>query len=74
MCISSTNTFSGPVGGDDAEEGGGAKREKAKQQAIFSMDVETWEDIIKTFNIREPMIKHRKETATQGPGARGWYS
>ncbi|KAL0937756.1 nuclear protein qri2 [Colletotrichum truncatum] len=63
-----------PIGGDEVEEEGGVKREKAKQQAIFSMDMQTWQDIIDTFDIKEPMIKHRKEATAQGPGARGWYS
>lgn len=56
------------------EEEGGVKREVAKHQAIFSMDMETWQDIIDTFHITEPMIKHRKEATASGPGARGWYS
>ncbi|WYZ39107.1 hypothetical protein EsH8_III_001021 [Colletotrichum jinshuiense] len=63
-----------PIGGDEVDEGGIAKRENAKQQAIFAMDMQTWQDIIDTFNIKEPMITHRNESASQGPGARGWYS
>ncbi|TDZ15430.1 Non-structural maintenance of chromosome element 4 [Colletotrichum orbiculare MAFF 240422] len=63
-----------PIEGNEPDEEGGARREKAKQQAIFSMDMKTWQDIIDAFDIQEPMIKHRKEAATQGPGARGWYS
>ncbi|KAF6836777.1 hypothetical protein CMUS01_05295 [Colletotrichum musicola] len=60
-----------PIGGDEGEED---KRERAKQQAIFSMDMETWQDIIDTFDIKEPMISHRKEAGAEGPGARGWYN
>ncbi|KAI8267312.1 Non-structural maintenance of chromosome element 4 [Colletotrichum sp. SAR11_239] len=63
-----------PITGDEMEEEGGVKREVAKHQAIFSMDMETWQDIIDTFHITEPMIKHRKEATASGPGARGWYS
>ncbi|KAK1992617.1 Nse4-domain-containing protein [Colletotrichum falcatum] len=65
---------------DDVDEDGAAgraaaKRETTKQQAIFSMDMQTWQDIIDTFDIREPMITHRQEGgSTQAPGARGWYS
>ncbi|GJC82964.1 non-structural maintenance of chromosome element 4 [Colletotrichum liriopes] len=65
---------------DDVDEDGttgraAAKRETAKQQAIFSMDMQTWQDIIDTFDIQEPMITHRKEAgSTKAPGARGWYS
>ncbi|KAF4994344.1 hypothetical protein FGRMN_5852 [Fusarium graminum] len=46
----------------------------AKHQAILSMDMETWQDIIDTFGLTEPMIAHRKEATSSGPGARGWYS
>ncbi|KDN72387.1 hypothetical protein CSUB01_00070 [Colletotrichum sublineola] len=69
-----------PIQADDIDEDGTAgraavKRETAKQQAIFSMDMQTWQDIIDTFEIREPMITHRIEAgSTQAPGARGWYS
>ncbi|OLN94062.1 Non-structural maintenance of chromosome element 4 [Colletotrichum chlorophyti] len=66
-----------PIGGDETDEDGNPKREKTtpqKQQAIFSMDMQTWQDIIDTFDIKEPMIAHRQEAAAQGPGARGWYS
>ncbi|WQF83283.1 Putative nse4/EID Nse3/MAGE-binding protein [Colletotrichum destructivum] len=69
-----------PFQNDDVDEdgtarGSAAKRETAKQQAIFSMDMQTWQDIIDTFDIEEPMITHRKESgSTQVPGARGWYS
>ncbi|KAK0382398.1 hypothetical protein CLIM01_00211 [Colletotrichum limetticola] len=63
-----------PISNGDANEDGTVKRETAKQQAIFSMDMQTWQDIIDTFEIKEPMITHRKEATAQGPGARGWYS
>ena len=47
----------------------------SKYQAILSMDMKTWQDIIDTLGLTEPMIEHRREeTAHQGPGARGWYS
>lgn len=45
-----------------------------KHQAVMSMDMATWRDIIKAFNIKEPMIEHRKEQTNGGPGAKGWYS
>ncbi|OHE96634.1 hypothetical protein CORC01_08091 [Colletotrichum orchidophilum] len=63
-----------PISNGDTNEDGTVKRETAKQQAIFSMDMQTWQDIIDTFGIEEPMITHRKEATAQGPGARGWYS
>jgi hypothetical protein len=53
-----------------------ASRSKAamRHQAIMSIDMATWRDIIDAFNIKEPMIPSRQEEAQQGPGARGWYS
>ncbi|KAF4463758.1 nuclear Qri2 Nse4 [Fusarium albosuccineum] len=58
----------------EAEEEEPARHGAAKHQAILSMDMETWRDIIETFGLREPMIEHRKEATHAGPGARGWYS
>lgn len=46
----------------------------SKHQAVMSMDMATWQDIIETLDLREPMIEHRKEATAGGPGARGWYS
>lgn len=45
-----------------------------RHQAIMSIDMATWRDMIDIFNITEPMIPHRQEEEQQGPGARGWYS
>ncbi|KAL2161324.1 hypothetical protein VTH06DRAFT_8545 [Thermothelomyces fergusii] len=45
-----------------------------RHQAIMSIDMATWRDIIDAFDIKEPMIPHRQEEPQQGPGARGWYS
>lgn len=49
-------------------------RGSTRHQAIMSIDMDTWKDLIKTFDIREPMIPHREEEDARGPGARGWYS
>lgn len=38
------------------------------------MDMATWRDIVDTFDLKEPMIEHRREATDSGPGARGWYS
>ncbi|KAH6697456.1 Nse4 C-terminal-domain-containing protein [Plectosphaerella plurivora] len=62
-----------PMSVEDEQEAG-AGGDAAKHQAIFSMDMKTWQEVITAFDIREPMIPHRKERSTQGPGARGWYS
>ncbi|KAG7411953.1 Non-structural maintenance of chromosome element 4 [Fusarium oxysporum f. sp. rapae] len=58
----------------EADEEEPTRHGAAKHQAILSMDMETWQDIIDTFDLKEPMIVHRKEVTTSGPGARGWYS
>ncbi|ROT37589.1 hypothetical protein SODALDRAFT_313838 [Sodiomyces alkalinus F11] len=63
-----------PVDRGDTTNNPTRPSETAKHQAIFAMDMKTWQDIIDTFDIREPMIEHRKEAQQSGPGARGWYS
>ncbi|KAM0243429.1 hypothetical protein ACHAPO_000277 [Fusarium lateritium] len=64
-----------PVNREDVEEEEEPTRHgAAKHQAILSMDMETWQDIIDTFGLTEPMIAHRKDVTNSGPGARGWYS
>ncbi|KAL1839293.1 hypothetical protein VTJ49DRAFT_1656 [Mycothermus thermophilus] len=45
-----------------------------RHQAIMSIDMETWRDLIDAFDIKEPMIPTREEEVDRGPGARGWYS
>ncbi|KAM3498839.1 hypothetical protein MY11210_009652 [Beauveria gryllotalpidicola] len=50
------------------------RHSSAKHQAILSIDMQAWQDIVETFQIEEPMIEHRQETVNSGPGARGWYS
>ncbi|KAK5990989.1 Non-structural maintenance of chromosome element 4-like protein [Cladobotryum mycophilum] len=62
-----------PVDRDEEEEGA-VRQGASKHQAILSMDMVTWRDIIDTFNLVEPMIEHREESSISGPGARGWYS
>ncbi|KAF3768685.1 hypothetical protein M406DRAFT_286631 [Cryphonectria parasitica EP155] len=44
-----------------------------RRQAIMSIDMPTWRDLITTFNIKKSMIEHRYEAQDQ-PGARGWYT
>ncbi|CAG9995787.1 unnamed protein product [Clonostachys byssicola] len=46
----------------------------SKHQAILSMDMATWEDIVQTLELAEPLIKHRAESTLDNPGAKGWYS
>lgn len=46
----------------------------SKHQAILSMDMATWEDIVQTLELAEPLIRHRAESTLDNPGAKGWYS
>lgn len=48
--------------------------EKARHQAVLAIDMETWEQLIDVFDIKEPMIKHREEEDTGNVGRRGWYA
>ncbi|KAK0749431.1 Nse4 C-terminal-domain-containing protein [Schizothecium vesticola] len=45
-----------------------------RHQAIMSIDYATWRDLIDAFEIKTPMIPHRREEDNAGPGAKGWYS
>lgn len=62
-----------PVVRED-HENESARQGSAKYQAVLSIDMQAWEDIIETLQIKEPMIEHRPEVVNSGPGARGWYS
>ncbi|KAJ5104928.1 hypothetical protein NUU61_002275 [Penicillium alfredii] len=42
-----------------------------KHQAVFSLDFETWEQLIEVFEIEESIIPHREET--MGETRRGWH-
>lgn len=68
-----TDTTAAPVD-REVEDDGSIRHSASKHQAILSMDMNTWREIIDTFELKEPMIKHRKEATNSGPGARGWYS
>jgi non-structural maintenance of chromosomes element 4 len=69
-----TLMYPAPVRRELAEEEPRARSGASKHQAILSMDMETWRDIIDTLGLTEPMIEHRAEASLNGPGARGWYS
>jgi len=45
-----------------------------RHQAIMSIDYASWRDLIDAFEIKTPMIPHRREEDNTGPGAKGWYS
>lgn len=43
-----------------------------KHQAIFSLDFETWRDLIEVYGIEESIIPHREEEQHENTG-HGWY-
>ena len=47
-----------------------------KHQAVLSMDMDTWEEIIAAWELKEkePMIPHRKEEGPREMGGRGWFT
>ncbi|KAK0633258.1 Nse4 C-terminal-domain-containing protein [Immersiella caudata] len=51
-----------------------SKHAAMRHQAIMSMDMEIWRDIINAFGIQKSIIPHREEEENTGPGARGWYT
>lgn len=45
-----------------------------RHQAIFGLDFETWQELVRVFDIKEPMIPDRSEVPnTTQIGSRGWY-
>lgn len=64
----------GPSSAEERDQNKTSKYGTMKHQAVLSIDMPIWRELIKTYNIKEPMIEHRKEIETRGPGARGWYS
>ncbi|KAI1099310.1 hypothetical protein F4804DRAFT_87363 [Jackrogersella minutella] len=59
---------------DREDETAASKHRAQKQQAVLSIDMKTWRDIINAFDITEPIIEHRQEQSNEGPGSRGWYN
>ena len=50
------------------------KKKPAKHQAVFSLDFETWQQLCKAYEVRDPMIAHRVDEQAAEMGARGWYN
>jgi hypothetical protein len=57
-----------------AVSGNANGHEKAKHQAVLALDMETWEQLIDLFDIKEPMIRHREEEELSNVGKKGWYA
>ncbi|KAF9894557.1 nuclear protein [Aspergillus nanangensis] len=43
-----------------------------KHQTVFTLDFETWHELVESFDIKESIIPHRAEEQTQDT-RRGWY-
>ncbi|RDA94773.1 hypothetical protein CP533_6748 [Ophiocordyceps camponoti-saundersi (nom. inval.)] len=57
----------------EADDEGATRHGASKHQAVLSIDMKTWRDMVQTLNLTEPMIENRREAASSGPGARSWY-
>lgn len=71
-CVAHNNEIAPVIREDHEDES--ARQGSAKHQAVLSIDMQAWQDIIQALQIKEPMIEHRQEVVNSGPGARGWYS
>jgi len=47
--------------------------ESSKCQAVISLDEAEWKEIIKLWDVKEPMIRHRQQ-AGPSDNSRGWYT
>ncbi|KAK0655940.1 Nse4 C-terminal-domain-containing protein [Cercophora newfieldiana] len=64
-----------PMKLDLQEENANSRHAAMRHQAIMSIDMGIWRDIIDAFEIKESIMPHREEEeSTGGPGAQGWYS
>jgi hypothetical protein len=45
-----------------------------KHQAVLSLDMAMWKELIEIFDIKEPMIPNRKEEEHSSVGKTGWYA
>ena len=54
----------------------GSARTGERRQAVFSLDYDTWQDLIEVLGIVEPLISDRtaQEQAVTQVAAHGWYS
>ncbi|ESZ89609.1 hypothetical protein SBOR_10007 [Sclerotinia borealis F-4128] len=63
-----------PYIGARKEEGNGSSSHTARHQAVLSLDMNDWQEMIELFDIKEPMIDHREERDNSNIGAKGWYA
>ncbi|KAK6611512.1 hypothetical protein H4I95_02308 [Botrytis cinerea] len=52
----------------------GSSSHTARHQAVLSLDMQDWKEMINLFDIKEPMIDHREEQDNNNIGAKGWYA
>jgi hypothetical protein len=45
-----------------------------RHQAVLSLDMAMWKEMIEIFEIKQPMIPHRKEEEHSSVGRTGWYA
>ncbi|TGO37420.1 hypothetical protein BHYA_0098g00440 [Botrytis hyacinthi] len=52
----------------------GSSSHTARHQAVLSLDMQDWQEMINLFDIKEPMIDHREEQDNTNIGVKGWYA
>lgn len=67
----STDAITGPNEGNASESD--RPTGTSRHQAIFSIDYETWQNLIVAYDITESIIPHRTEENIGVPNAHGWY-
>jgi non-structural maintenance of chromosomes element 4 len=50
------------------------KNKSSKHQAVLALDYKTWRDLVKAFDVQNPLIPHRQEESPEQMGGRGWYA
>lgn len=54
--------------------GGGGERGRGRNQAVFTLDYERWEELVQLYDIRESVIPHREQDESNYQvDAGGWY-
>ncbi|CAD6502059.1 BgTH12-02302 [Blumeria graminis f. sp. triticale] len=58
----------------DDEGNGNVNGTATKHQAVLSLDMASWKEMIQLFDIKDPMILHRNEPESRTLNKKGWYA
>lgn len=50
------------------------RNKTSKHQAVLALDYKTWRDLVRAFDVQNPLIPHRQEESPEEMGGRGWYA